>query len=133
MSLPICIAFMGRSQEIVPLGDVKSEVDTIKTVVPADSVTQAVLKAADSLTLVSPTDLQMVEPFKPNPTKALLYSAIIPGLGQIYNRKYWKLPIIYGGLMGCMYAITWNNKNYEDYSDAYWCKVRLTGMTMKPC
>ena len=45
--------------------------------------------------------------------------ALVPGLGQIYNRKYWKLPIVYGGLMGCMYAVTWNNKTYKDYSEAY--------------
>ena len=48
-----------------------------------------------------------------------LQDALVPGLGQIYNRKYWKLPIVYGGLMGCMYAVTWNNKNYKDYSTAY--------------
>ncbi len=58
-------------------------------------------------------------PFKPNPTRAVIYSAIFPGLGQIYNRKYWKLPIVYGGFMGFIYAVTWNNKNYRDYSDAY--------------
>ncbi len=46
-------------------------------------------------------------------------SAILPGLGQIYNKAYWKLPIVYGGFMGCIYAITWNNKNYKDYSTAY--------------
>ena len=53
-----------------------------------------------------------------DPNKALLY-ALVPGLGQIYNRKYWKLPLVYGAFMGCMYAITWNNKNYKDYSTAY--------------
>lgn len=58
-------------------------------------------------------------PFKPNPTRTVIYSAIFPGLGQIYNRKYWKLPIVYGGFMGFIYAITWNNKNYSDYSEAY--------------
>lgn len=57
--------------------------------------------------------------FKPNPNKAVLYSAIFPGLGQIYNRKYWKLPIIYGGFVGLFYAITWNGRNYNDYTDAY--------------
>ena len=57
--------------------------------------------------------------FKPNPKKAVIYSAIFPGLGQIYNRKYWKLPIVYGGFMGCAYAITWNNGMYQDYSEAY--------------
>jgi len=57
--------------------------------------------------------------FKPNPNKAILYSAIFPGLGQIYNRKYWKLPIVYGGFMGFSYAIMWNNKNLQDYGNAY--------------
>lgn len=44
---------------------------------------------------------------------------ILPGAGQIYNRKYWKLPFIYGGFVGCTYAITWNNQMYHDYSQAY--------------
>ncbi len=57
--------------------------------------------------------------FKPNPSKAVLYSAIFPGLGQIYNRKYWKLPIVYGGFIGCAYAITWNSTQYGDYKQAY--------------
>ncbi len=43
----------------------------------------------------------------------------IPGGGQIYNRKYWKLPIIYGGFAGCAYALSWNGKMYKDYSQAY--------------
>jgi hypothetical protein len=42
---------------------------------------------------------------KHSPTKAALYSAILPGLGQVYNKKYWKLPIIYGGLIGLGYSI----------------------------
>lgn len=57
--------------------------------------------------------------FKPDPKKAVIYSAIFPGLGQIYNRKYWKLPIVYGGFLGLSYAISWNNRYYGDYSTAY--------------
>ena len=57
--------------------------------------------------------------FAPNPTKAILYSAIFPGLGQIYNRKYWKLPIVYGGFLGCVYAISWNSTTYSGYKNAY--------------
>ena len=57
--------------------------------------------------------------FKPNPTRAVIYSAIFPGLGQVYNRKYWKLPIVYGGFVGCAYAISWNNKQHNDYQTAY--------------
>ena len=59
------------------------------------------------------------EAFSPNPTKAILYSAIFPGLGQIYNRKYWKLPIVYGGFLGCAYAISWNGTQYNGYKAAY--------------
>ena len=57
--------------------------------------------------------------WKPDPAKAVWMAAIFPGLGQIYNRSYWKLPIVYGGLMGCIYAITWNNNMYQDYKRAY--------------
>ena len=45
--------------------------------------------------------------------------AVIPGYGQIYNRSYWKLPIVYGAFMGCAYAITWTNGIYSDYKTAY--------------
>lgn len=55
----------------------------------------------------------------PNPTKATWLAVVFPGGGQIYNRKYWKLPIIYGGFAGCAYALSWNGKMYKDYSRAY--------------
>ncbi|MCC8146379.1 MAG: DUF5683 domain-containing protein [Bacteroidales bacterium] len=76
----------------------------------------------DSIPEVAPVNeevLEIKERFVPDPTKAVIYSAIFPGLGQIYNRKYWKLPIVYGGFIGCVYAITWNNKTYTDYRNAY--------------
>lgn len=57
--------------------------------------------------------------FIPDPTKATWLAVIFPGGGQIYNRKYWKLPIVYGGFVGCAYALTWNGQMYEDYSQAY--------------
>ena len=57
--------------------------------------------------------------WKPNPQRALWLALVVPGAGQIYNRKYWKLPIFYGGFMGCVYALTWNNMMYKDYSQAY--------------
>lgn len=55
----------------------------------------------------------------PNPKKSLWLAIVFPGGGQIYNRKYWKLPLFYGGFIGCMYAINWNNTMYRDYSQAY--------------
>ena len=57
--------------------------------------------------------------WKPNPQRALWLALVLPGAGQIYNRKFWKLPIIYGGFLGCIYALTWNNMMYKDYSQAY--------------
>lgn len=55
----------------------------------------------------------------PNPTRATWLAIIFPGGGQIYNRKYWKLPIFYGGFAGCAYALSWNSNMYKDYSKAY--------------
>jgi len=57
--------------------------------------------------------------WRPNPKKALWLALVIPGGGQIYNRKYWKLPLVYGGFVGCLYAMNWNNSQYKDYSQAY--------------
>jgi len=57
--------------------------------------------------------------FKPDPMKSVWMGAIIPGYGQILNRMYWKLPIVYGGFLGCAYAITWNSGKYENYKTAY--------------
>jgi hypothetical protein len=57
--------------------------------------------------------------WRPDPQKALWLALVIPGGGQIYNRKYWKLPLVYGGFMGCIYAMTWNNMMYHDYQQAY--------------
>ena len=56
--------------------------------------------------------------WQPNSTKAILW-AFLPGGGQIYNRKYWKLPIVWGAFMTCYYSITWNNRQYQEYHAAY--------------
>lgn len=58
-------------------------------------------------------------PFNPNPTRAVWMSALFPGLGQIYNRRYWKLPIVVGGFMGLGYATNWNAGQYNDYMQGY--------------
>ena len=57
--------------------------------------------------------------WKPDAMRAVWMGAIIPGYGQIYNRSYWKLPIVYGAFFGCAYAITWTNGMYTDYKTAY--------------
>ena len=54
-----------------------------------------------------------------SPRRATIYSAVLPGLGQIYNRKYWKVPIIYGGFVTLGYFINFNNELYVKYKQAY--------------
>lgn len=57
--------------------------------------------------------------FQPDAQKAVWLAAVVPGLGQIYNRQYWKVPIIYGGTLGLVYGITWNDRMYVDYRKGY--------------
>jgi len=59
------------------------------------------------------------------PAKAAFYSAILPGLGQAYNKKYWKIPLVYGAIGTSLYFYADNNKKYHQYRDAY--KRRLAG------
>lgn len=82
----------------------------------ADSADAKLVAAADSLLqhVVTPRPR-----FVPDPIRAMWLGLILPGGGQIYNKKYWKLPIIYGGFLGCAYALSWNNQMLSDYSQAY--------------
>lgn len=112
------------------------EVPPLQAVAPADSIATADSIAAENkkklLEMTSAPVLKESEVpadslkkeidqkiWIPNPTKATWLALVIPGGGQIYNRKYWKLPIFYGGFAGCAYALTWNSKMYKDYSTAY--------------
>ena len=57
--------------------------------------------------------------WKPDAMRAVWMGAVIPGYGQIYNRSYWKLPIVYGAFFGCAYALIWTQGKYNDYKSAY--------------
>ena len=61
------------------------------------------------------------------PSKAAFYSAILPGMGQIYNKRYWKAPIAWGLIGGSIYMYTWNNDNYKSFRTAF--KRRQAGFT----
>lgn len=77
------------------------------------------------------TDIQEsnapVKVMKFNPTKAGLYSAVLPGLGQYYNKKYWKIPIVLGGIGTGVGITLWNQKQYTRYRNAF--IAQLNGQT----
>jgi hypothetical protein len=81
----------------------------------------AVLKIKD--TVNTTVEKKQIDPL--SPSRAAFYSAILPGLGQAYNKKYWKIPIVYAALGTGIYFYITNNKNYNRYRRAY--KSRLAG------
>ena len=86
-----------------------SVTDSLGGLVPSDSLG---MKAASRKSW-RPSD------FNPDPMRAVWLSALFPGLGQIYNHRYWKLPIVVGGYVGLFYATTWNSRMLSDYQRAY--------------
>lgn len=101
------------SIDVTKTGVKETPVDTIPVVdgvsmsTLPDSAIQASYKEAKGRT------------FTPDPTRAVWLSALCPGLGQIYNRRYWKLPIVVGAYMGLAYGTSWNNMMLQDYTRAY--------------
>ena len=59
------------------------------------------------------------------PAKAAFYSALLPGLGQAYNKKYWKIPVVYAALGASVSIYAWNQKKYTEYRDAYKQRILL--------
>ncbi len=86
---------------------------TLPQAVPVDTIATVI---QDTISIKKKKDWST---WRPEAKRALWLSLVLPGAGQIYNRKYWKLPIIYGGFVGCAYALRWNNMMYKDYSQAY--------------
>ncbi|MDR1274347.1 MAG: DUF5683 domain-containing protein [Odoribacteraceae bacterium] len=54
-----------------------------------------------------------------SPRKATLMAMALPGLGQLYNDHWWKLPVLYGGAAAAVYGFSWNNRSYKTYRDAF--------------
>ena len=84
-----------------------------------DTINRGVVRTIDIDSAATMIANVIAPSFKPDPQRALWLGLILPGGGQIYNHKYWKLPIIYGGFLGCTYALSWNNQMLSDYSQAY--------------
>lgn len=80
--------------------------------------TAALAAVTDSLLRIAKPESRLSH-FQPDPIRAMWLALVVPGGGQIYNRKYWKLPFVYGGFVGCAYAMRWNNQMFRDYSQAY--------------
>ncbi len=145
-SLKHVVDSVKRDPAMLPLGlnkgNILPKVDTTKAIKRKAILVKSVDKTTDSLQKTLPADkfaenkpllvkeavaaLDSVPPVTvphkkwiPDSRKATWYALVIPGGGQIYNRKYWKLPIVYGGFVGCAYALTWNSRMYKDYRNAY--------------
>lgn len=116
-----------QREDAVPEDTVKADLARIDSLIARDSLAAAIvdtaLAAHSEGTIMA--DTIYAKPrrnwatWHPDPKRAMWLALVLPGAGQIYNRKYWKLPIIYGGIMGCIYAMNWNNMMYKDYSQAY--------------
>lgn len=103
---------------------VQAQVDSIKNQLPKDSVARLYDKSNVKKELEQSSDTLTKKAFRPDPLKNVWMGAIIPGYGQILNKKYWKLPIVYGGFLGCAYAITWNSGQTQSYKNAYFDILR---------
>ena len=77
------------------------------------------ISTADTVKVVETEEYVSKSTFQPDAQKSVWLAAVVPGLGQIYNRQYWKVPIIYGGALGLAYGITWNDRMYVDYRKGY--------------
>ena len=102
------------------LNPILAQQDTLRLL---DSANKPLLSRNDSLQLrkdsIKIAKKRDWATWRPNPKRAMWLALVLPGAGQIYNRKYWKLLIVYGGFVGCAYALRWNNQMYRDYSQAY--------------
>ena len=112
-----------RAQEVNDLDAIDSMLVAIGDSLAADTVIPKVEAPEPSIVVhdipQETKSLKDMTRWQPNPKRALWLALVFPGGGQIYNRKYWKLPIVYGGFIGCFYAMNWNNTMYKDYSQAY--------------
>lgn len=115
------LPWAAQAQKAVTASQSTAGEDQPAVVAPADTT----FSAKDSLKFNSMLQVATKKPkrdwstWRPDTKRAMWLAIVLPGAGQIYNRKYWKLPIIYGGFVGCAYAMRWNNMMYRDYSQAY--------------
>lgn len=121
--MALCLASPAAAQkeevsaDSVSLTHAVSDSVVVNRAVYEDSVVDGRIFMADTLKTVRPK--RNWATWRPNAKRAMWLAIVLPGAGQIYNRKYWKLPFVYGGFVGCAYAMRWNNQMFRDYSQAY--------------
>lgn len=114
----IKVIYLGDSSVVKVPNSQDKYVEERAILTPDDEGRLTSVMRKDSLGLVKRQGRDWAK-WRPNPKRALWLALVLPGAGQVYNRKYWKLPIFYGGIVGCIYAMTWNNQMYHDYAQAY--------------
>lgn len=113
------------------LAQVAAAPDTALKQVVTDSLRTQKTREAGEPAIVSP-DVTISNRFQPDAKKAGMFAAILPGLGQAYNRQYWKLPIVYAGVGAAAYFIHFNNSKYQDYRKAYIARIDGDPNTVDP-
>ncbi len=112
LSILVSLIFLmsfGTQAQIITKSNLILE-DTVSTLQGKNLIPEKVVQLSDSMKLKA---------FRPDPIRVAWMAAIIPGYGQILNKKYWKLPLVYGGFVGFGYAIAWNSSKYNSYKNAY--------------
>ncbi len=115
----------------VPPADIPDTIQVAEPLPEGDAVSVSHFDFDDGVFTVTSSDTLQVRAadddewvrreveFVPDPTRAVWLSALCPGLGQVYNRRFWKLPLVIGGYLGLGYAASWNNSMLRDYTRAY--------------
>lgn len=117
----LCIAVLAYSQ-VAPIDTVRIHT-TPKEELRLVKPTKTEAKIIEDLEKANGPTIKTI---KLNPTRAGLYSAVFPGLGQFYNKKYWKIPIVWGAVGAGVGIAIWNDNQYKKYREYYVAKLNGT-------
>jgi len=119
----IALIFISKYINAQAIAPADSLLPASESVMILPTITDSVIMLKDSAFLsmknVKQQSVDTLRFMGADANKVVWFGAIVPGMGQILNRKYWKLPIVYGGFLVCAYAITWNGTQYNSYKNAY--------------
>ncbi|MFA0960781.1 DUF5683 domain-containing protein [Roseivirga sp. BDSF3-8] len=144
LSIAYLIAIPARAQEVIT-----EQPDTVRSSNPLPAYEEDSVQNAEIIILndtvppgpvyehmenrsIDEVGLISLRPNKKIPGRASLLSAVMPGLGQVYNGKYWKVPVIYGGFAMFGYLINYNNENYQEFRAALFAEIDGDDSTVNP-